>query len=309
ENDRWLACLPLFHVGGMSILVRAVVYGIGVVIHESFDPIAVNQAIDEQHVTIVSVVSVMLERMLATRGSRSYPPSLRCVLLGGGPASAQLLFDCAAGNLPVVQTYGLTEAASQVATLAPEDALRKLGSAGKPLFPSELRIERDGIAAGSGEVGEIVVAGPTISPGYLNQPDETATAFQDGWLHTGDLGYLDGEGFLYVVDRRDDLVISGGENVYPAEVERVLREHPSVDEAVVVGLPDPRWGQGVAAAIQIKVEASLTAAEIIDFCRARLAGYKVPTTVRFVDDLPRNAAGKILRRELRDTWPVDSAAQ
>src|SRR6185369_4261384 len=149
-------------------------------------------AIDDDGVTIVSVVSTMLQRMLDERGDRPYPATLRCVLLGGGPAPRPLLEVCAARGVPVVQTYGLSETASQVATLAPADALRKLGSAGKPLLPTELRIDR------AGAVGEIVVRGPTVMAGYINRPDATAAALRDGWLHTGDLGYLDGEGYLYV---------------------------------------------------------------------------------------------------------------
>ncbi|HJZ49048.1 MAG TPA: o-succinylbenzoate--CoA ligase [Roseiflexaceae bacterium] len=292
-DDRWLAVLPLFHVGGLSILVRSVVYGIPAVVHPSFDPATANRAIDEDGITIVSVVSAMLQRMLEERGARPYPAALRCVLLGGGPAPQPLLEACAARGVPVVQTYGLTETASQVATLAPADALRKLGSAGQPLLPTELRI------AGAGDVGEILVRGPTVMRGYINRPEETAQTLRDGWLHTGDLGYLDGEGYLYVVSRRHDLIISGGENIYPAEVESVLLSHPAVEEAVVVGVPDPRWGQVPAAAVKLRPDARVGEAELIDFCRQHLAGYKVPRLVRFLATLPRNATGKLLRDEIK----------
>jgi O-succinylbenzoic acid--CoA ligase len=294
-GDRWLAVLPLFHVGGLSILVRAVIYGIAAVVHSSFDPAAANRAIDEHGVTIVSVVSTMLQRMLDERGDRPYPATLRCVLLGGGPAPRPLLEACAARGVPVVQTYGLTETASQVATLAPTDALRKLGSAGQPLLPTELQIARPDDAG----VGEILVRGPTVMGGYINRPEETDLALRDGWLHTGDLGYLDGEGYLYVVSRRHDLIISGGENIYPAEVEAVLLAHPAVEETAVVGLPDARWGQAAAAAVKLREGMHASAAELIEFCRERLAGYKVPKLVRFVAALPRNATGKLLRDQLK----------
>ena len=303
-DDRWLVCLPLFHIGGMSILFRSVIYGITAIVHECFDAAAVNRAIDDDQVTIVSVVSTTLQRMLDARGSRAYPPTLRCVLLGGGPASERLLTECAARKLPVVQTYGLTEAASQVATLPPEDALRKLGSAGKPLFSTDLRVVLHDQLAKAGEVGEIQVSGPTVTTGYVDNPAATAATIRDGWLRTGDLGYLDAEGFLYVVDRRDDLVVTGGENVYPAEVEKVLREHPAVAEAVVVGLADDRWGQRVAVAILLGPGTPPNGADILAFCRSRLAGYKVPTRLRFVDEIPRNASGKILRHVLRESWPT-----
>jgi o-succinylbenzoate---CoA ligase len=296
-DDRWLAVLPLFHVGGLAILLRGVIYGIPVVVQEAFDPAAVNRAIDDEGVTIISVVSAMLTRMLAERGDRAYPPTLRCVLLGGGPAPRPLLEACADRGVPVVQTYGLSETASQVATLAPAEALRKLGASGKPLLPTELRIEQDGRAAAAGEVGEILVRGPTVTPGYVRRPDATALALRDGWLHTGDLGYLDADGYLYVVDRRDDLIISGGENVYPAEIEGVLLAHPRIAEAGVYGVPDERWGQ-VVGAVLVPHSDPPTIDELRAFCRTRLAGYKVPTYIRYADALPRNAAGKLLRRDL-----------
>lgn len=283
-DDRWLACLPLFHVGGLSILLRSVIYGMTAVVQARFDPATVNKAIDAQGVTIVSVVSTMLDRMLTERGHKPFPHTLRCVLLGGGPALLPLLERAQRAGAPVVQTYGLTETASQIVTLAPEDALRKLGSAGKPLFGSQIRIEPD---------GEIAVRGPTVSPGFLHLPP------RDGWLKTGDLGYLDDEGYLYVLDRRDDLIISGGENVYPAEVEAMLLAHPAVEDAGVFGESDAEWGSRVAAAVKLHPGCNTTTEELTAFCRERLASYKVPRRIELRDSLPRNAAGKLLRRELR----------
>src|SRR5690606_22452106 len=200
-DDRWLACLPLFHVAGLSILMRSVIYGMTAVVHDRFDPERVNRAIDEDRVTIVSVVAATLQRMLEARGDRPYPGHLRCLLAGGGPVPVPLLEECHRRGLPVVQTYGLTETASQVVTLAPDDALRKIGSAGKPLLPNELRIvplgarsmEEPGAAeetgppaaAPPGHVGEIAVRGPTVTPGYFRDPESTARALRDGWLYTG----------------------------------------------------------------------------------------------------------------------------
>ncbi len=289
DDDRWLAILPLFHVGGLAILLRSVIYGITAVVQDGFDAAAANRAIDEHGVTIVSVVATALQRMLEERGGRPYPAYFRCALLGGGPAPRPLLELAAARRVPVVQTYGLTEAASQVATLAPEDALRKLGSAGRPLFPNELRIaapDRDG-------VGEIQVRGPTVTPGYLDAP----ARLEDGWLRTGDLGRLDAEGYLYVVDRRDDLIVSGGENVYPAEVEAALLAHPAVREAAVFGASDATWGQRVVAAIVASAPVEDDA--LLAFLRTHLAGYKLPRRIIRLGALPRNAAGKVLRAELR----------
>lgn len=307
-GDKWLACMPLFHVGGLSILLRSVICGMTVLLHESFDAAAVNQAIDTEKVTLLSVVAVMLERMLAQRGERPYPDTLRAVLLGGGPAPAFLVERALALRMPVLSTYGLTEAASQVATMPPGEAPRRIGSAGKPLFPVSVRIlpiqreQAGGTAAevAVGEVGEIAISGPTVTAGYWNAPTETAAVLQDGWFRTGDLGFIDKEGFLYVVDRREDLIISGGENVYPAEIEAVLSKHGDIEEAAVVGIADDEWGQVPAAVIVVRKGSSLTEDDVRSFCRQRLAAYKVPRRVVFTVELPRNAAGKVSRPRLRE---------
>jgi O-succinylbenzoic acid--CoA ligase len=290
--------LPLFHVGGLSILLRGAIYGIPVVLHERFDPVAVNAAIDSEGVTIISVVATTLQRMLDARGNTPYPPHFRCALLGGGPAPQPLLERCAALGVPVVQTYGLTESASQAVTLSPADALRKLGSAGQPLLPVGLRIDVDGREAAPGEVGEILLRGPTITVGYSGHPEATAEAIRDGWLHTGDMGHRDAEGYLYVADRRSDLIISGGENIYPAEVEAALLAHPAVAEAGVVGLPDAQWGQVPVAAIVLRSPAAES--DILAALRAHLAAYKLPRRIIVLSELPRTASGKLQRARLRE---------
>jgi len=291
-GDRWLACMPLFHVGGLSILLRSAIYGTTAIIHPRFDEREVNRALREDGVTIVSVVSTMLQRMLDADGE-DYPAALRVVMVGGGPAPEALLHRALERGLPVVQTYGLTEATSQVATLSPADALRKLGSAGKPLVTTELRVD-----AGAGEPGEILVRGATVTPGYFGDPEATARALRDGWFHTGDIGRLDDEGYLYVFDRRDDLIVTGGENVYPAEVEAVLMTHPAVIQAAVVGLPDERWGQVVAAAVVVREPVG--SATIEAHVREQLAGFKAPRTFHFLRELPVTASGKVQRRLVRE---------
>lgn len=305
-DDRWLACLPLFHIGGLSILIRSIIYGIGVIVHEHFDAAAVNRSIREDGVTMISVVAVMLQRMLDAQPDGDYPPALRCVLLGGGPAPYPLLEECAHRHIPVVQTYGLTESCSQAVTLAPGDALRKLGSAGRPLLPVQLRVMGDGLEMPAGEPGEIYLRGPTITPGYADRPEATARAFHDGWLATGDIGYLDGEGYLYVLDRRADLIISGGENIYPAEIESALLSHPDVAEAGVRGQPDAQWGQVPVAFVHMRADSAVTSDELLAYIGQRLARYKLPRIIHLVGPLPRTSSGKLLRRALEGTMPTKS---
>ena len=304
-DDCWLACMPLFHIGGLSILMRSVINGISVVVQEKFDASAVNVAINEDRVTIISVVAVMLQRMLADLDMRqkSYPDTLRCVLLGGGPAPQPLLEDCAARHIPVVQTYGLTESCSQAVTLSPADALRKLGSAGRPLLPVQLRVMNEDKVAAPGEPGIISLRGPSITSGYDHRPEATAQAIHDGWLSTGDIGYLDAEGYLYVLDRRNDLIISGGENIYPAEIEAMLLSHPEVEEAGVCGQSDPQWGQVPIAFVHLKPNSSATSEALLTYLQSRLARYKLPRAIYIVPELPRNSSGKLLRRELTKLLP------
>lgn len=291
QDDSWIACLPLFHVGGLSIVIRSAIYGTRVVVHDGFDAAAVNSEID-RGATIVSVVSVMLERLLDDRDNRRFPSTLRCALVGGGPVPRPLLARCIAAALPVVQTYGLTETCSQAATLSPADSVRKLGSAGKPLHPNEIQVQ--------GDEGEILVRGPIVMAGYYNQAEATRCALEEGWLHTGDMGRLDDEGFLYVLDRRDDLIITGGENVYPAEVESALLAHECVIEAGVIGIEDPIWGQRIVAVARVSREVEDD--ELAAHCRALLAGYKVPREFRIVSEaLPRTASGKLRRALLRES--------
>jgi O-succinylbenzoic acid--CoA ligase len=219
----------------------------------------------------------MLTRLLEAGADLSRP---RTILVGGGPVPKEPLEEATARGATVVQTYGLTEACSQVTTLAPADARRKLGSAGRPLLTTHLRI-RD---------GEILVQGPTVAPSRLDA---------DGWLHTGDLGRIDEEGFLYVEDRIDDMIVSGGENVVPAEVEQVLLRHPEVADAAVVGREDPEWQQAVTAVVVLQDGSAVTPDDLRRHCAESLAGFKVPKRVELAAALPRTPSGKLLRRALR----------
>lgn len=304
-GDRWLLLLPLYHVAGLSIVLRGVLDGVPVVLHPRFEPARASAAIRKEGVTLVSMVPTMLQRLLERDGDRPFPPSLRAVLVGGGPIPAALVERALACGVPLVPTYGLTEAASQVATAAIGDAAGRPESAGRPLPGTQVRL-RQSDASGC---GEIVVRGPTVMAGYFRQPALTAEALQDGWLHTGDIGRLDAEGFLYIMDRRTDLIVTGGENVYPAEVETVLQAHPAVVEAAVYARPDSEWGQRVAAAVVPRDGCAVDEPELRAWCRMHLAGYKVPRTIEHVTVLPRTASGKVQRHLLaarapRDTWPA-----
>jgi O-succinylbenzoic acid--CoA ligase len=296
-KDRWLACMPLYHVGGLSILMRSVLFGGPVRLQERFDAAAVSDALDGGDIAAVSLVPTMLSRLLDCRDGRRAPASLRVLLLGGAAAAPGLIARALAAGFPVCPTYGLTEACSQVATAAPPSS----DGGTSPMLPLpgiDLRVLAGGKDAGVGRAGEIAVRGPIVMQRYLNDAESTGRTIQDGWLLTGDIGCLGADGALQVLDRRSDLVVSGGENVYPAEVEAVLLEHPAVSEAGVAGVPDEELGARVVAWV-VKAPGAVTDGnQLQDFCRGRLAGYKLPREIRFVDALPRTAAGKLQRRLL-----------
>jgi O-succinylbenzoic acid--CoA ligase len=297
-DDVWLAAMPLFHIGGLAILFRGVIGAVPVVLHERFEPEAVLGAIDEG-ATLLSVVPAMLQRLLEARGEVPWPPHLRCVLLGGSAAPPRLIAECMRRGIPVAPTYGLTEATSQVTTLLPDQAPRKPSSSGAPLPLTEVRIATPGGIGRPGEVGEIEIRGPTVFAGYLGDGMKTHD-LASGWFRTGDAGHLDGDGYLHVVDRREDLIVSGGENVYPAEIERVLREHPSVLDAGVIGVSDESWGSRPVAAVVWSGAAHHAHPDLVHHCQQHLAAYKIPDRFVVLPELPRSPSGKLLRRALRD---------
>jgi O-succinylbenzoic acid--CoA ligase len=272
--DRWLCTLPLSHVGGLSILIRSAIYGTTVVLHERFDAAAVKQAIEQDRVTLVSLVPTTLERLLDA--GLDAPHALRVALIGGGPLAPALAARAKRAGIPVAQTYGMTEATSQVATSPPGEP----ETAGLPLLGTRVVIAED---------GEIRVAGPTVAPG---------AAADDGWLHTGDLGALDDRGRLTITGRKADTIVTGGENVAPAEVEAVLLAHPAVADAGVHGRFDPEWGEALVATVVLRDGAAVEPAELHEHAAAHLARFKVPKEIRFAAELPRTASGKLIRRQL-----------
>ncbi|MBA2597435.1 MAG: o-succinylbenzoate--CoA ligase [Chloroflexia bacterium] len=303
-DDVWLAALPLFHIGGLSILFRGAIGATTTVLHEQFEPATALAAIDDG-ATIVSVVPTMLGRMLELRRDTLWPENLRCVLVGGSAAPTELIEECLRRRIPVAPTYGLTESSSQVATLLPADAHRKPRSSGVPLPLTEVRItDANGVVA-SGAFGEIEFRGPTLFAGYLGDGYGPAGRTVDGWFQSGDIGYLDEDGFLFLVDRRDDLIVSGGENIYPAEIEQVLRGHPRVIDAAAIGVPDERWGSRPVAAVIWHGDSGTASEALRRHCAERLASYKIPDRFVLVADLPRSASGKLRRRALREKFFID----
>ena len=284
---------PAFWRGARSILCR------------DFEPAAFRELIHRESVTTLFLVPTMIASLLEAAGNPDAFASLRTVVYGGAPIADDVLVRALEILGPVLlQIYGLSECPFPITTLRKEDHLEpaRRGSCGLPTAQSEVQVlDGEGRPLPSGEVGTIAVRGPQLMREYWCDPEATAAALVDGWLRTGDLGRVDDAGFLTLVDRSDDVIISGGFNVYPREVEVVLEAHPAVAEAAVVGIPHPRWGRGVAAWVVCRPSASARERELIDFCRTRLAGYKKPLQITFVEALPKSSTGKLLRRQLRVT--------
>ncbi len=297
-DDRYLLTLSPHHTGGLMPLYRAVVAGTSVVLRTGFEPGPAADDIRRYDVTGVSLVPTMLKRMLDARGTLS--DSLRVVLLGGAPAPEPLIQRCQDYSVPVHPTYGMTEAASGITVATPQEAFDRPGTVGRPLVWTDVTVrDDDGTELPPGEVGEFVVDGPTVTTGYYDAPDQTAAAFGPHGLQTGDVGYRDEDGYVYVLNRKDDRILTGGENVDPGEVVGVLRDHPHVEDAAVVGVPDEEWGERVAALI-VRSEPTTTPADLETFTRERLAGFKIPRTIRFTDELPRTDSGSVERPEVRE---------
>jgi fatty-acyl-CoA synthase len=307
-----LTVLPLFHTGGLNCYTNPVLHAGGtVLIMRAFDPgLALRLISDPSHRinTFFGVPSIY--QFMAQHPAFAGSDFSRLVIcgVGGAPMPVPLLKVWEERGVALQQGYGMTETSPAVLTLDREDAVRKAGSSGKPVLHTEVRIVRpDGADAGVGELGELWVKGPNITPGYWNRPDANQSSFTDGWLHTGDAARIDQEGFYYIVDRWKDMYISGGENVYPAEVENVLHQLAAIAEAAVIGIADAQWGEVGMAIVAVKPGHSLTEAEIQAHCEANLARFKRPCVIRFVEALPRNATGKIHKPTLRQNFGIPTA--
>ncbi len=293
-NDRWLCVAPIFHISGFSIIMRGLIYGVGVRLVNHFDAPTVNHILETEPITIISVVPYMLKKMLqdVQEGNRHYSPSFRLILLGGGTIDRLTLTACQQSGLPVVQCYGMTETCSQFVALSAEEAPYRIGSVGKPLFTTQLRLV--------GNQNEIEIKTPALTPGYLNQPAKFAAKFDDGWYRTGDIGHLDDDGFLYIDGRLDEMIISGGENIFPVEVENVLRRYPEINDVAVIGRSDHQWGTVPVAVVVSNSPVDFRKLEA--FGRSHLAHYKVPREYRQVTALPKNVSGKVQKFRLKELF-------
>jgi acyl-CoA synthetase (AMP-forming)/AMP-acid ligase II len=309
SDDVSLVAMPIFHIGGSGWGVMGLYHGARGVIAREFDPTKVLDFFEQSGITKLFMVPAAMQFVVRQPRARQMDFSrLKYMLYGASPIPAALLKECIeVFKCGFVQMYGMTETTGTIVALPPEDhieGLDRMRSAGKALAGVELAIlDADGKRLPPGEVGEIATRSGSNMAGYWNLPEATArTLDHDGWLRTGDAGYMDKDGYLYIHDRIKDMIISGGENVYPAEVESAICDHPDVAEAAVIGIPDDKWGEAVKAIVVMKPGKSATATDIINFARERIAGFKTPKTVDFLEALPRNPSGKILRRNLRDPY-------
>ena len=303
--DRWLLTLSLYHVGGIAPIFRSTLYGTAIVVRSDFDPGQAADDLDRYDVTVVSLVPTMLKSMLDRRGTLS--DSLRVVLLGGAPADDALIQRCENYSVPVHPTYGMTETASQVATARPTDAFNRPGTVGRPLLWIDVTVlGDDDEPVAPGESGELVVSGPTVTPGY---DGESSEAFCPYGLRTGDVGYQTEDGSLFVVNRIDDRITSGGETIDPGAIVAVLTDHEAIEAAAVVGVPDEQWGERVTALV-VSTDDDLSVEAVDGHCREHLAGFKCPKTIVFVDELPRTASGSVDRPAAREavTTAIEDAS-
>jgi O-succinylbenzoate-CoA ligase len=303
EADRLLTMMPLFHMNAVSVTTMSALYaGASTVVSQKFTASRFWNIISDYQITSFGSVATMLSMLLST-----YPDGvpaglktdqLRFAMCGSAPVPAEVLrrfeetFNCL-----VIEGYGLSESTCR-STFNPPDERRRPGSCGQPIGNEMRVVDEDDQDVPDGELGEIVLRGENILKGYFKNETATATAFRNGWFHTGDIGYRDADGFYYIVDRKSDMIIRGGENIYPREIDEVLYQHPRIAAAAVIGVPDELYGEDVAAVVVLKPDATVSEQEVIEFCKARLADYKCPKTVRFVADIPKGPTGKLLKREL-----------
>jgi fatty-acyl-CoA synthase len=303
SDEVTLVSAPMFHVAALNqTVLPTLLKGGTCVLTSAFDPAEALALIERYRVTYLFGVPAMFLAIAQSPGwAQADLSSVRSAICGGAPVPETLITTYQQRGVTFMQGYGLTETSPGALFLRAEESAAKVGSAGTPAFFTDVRVARpDGTDVARGEPGEILVHGPNVMAGYWRLPDETAAVLSgDGWLHTGDIAIVDDDGYVYVRDRIKDLIISGGENIYPAEVEDVLYQHPAVAECGVIGVPDQRWGEVGRAVVVLRPGATASEADLLAFCDGRLARYKIPKSVVFADALPRTASGKVLKSRLR----------
>ncbi len=303
SNDVVFTNLPMFHVGGLNIQTTPALHaGASLIVHRRFEPDATVAAIRDHRPTLLILVPAMMQALIDHAAWPEIDFScLRCIVTGSTTVPLPVLRTYLDRGVPVIQVYGSTETAPIVIHQRIDDAFAGAGSTGKAALHCEAEIRgADGAILAHGENGEIVVRGPNVMTGYWNDPEATAEVMRDGWFHTGDVGHVDTDGNFHVVDRTKDVIISGSENIYPAELEIPLDACPDIAEAAVVGRPDARWGEVPVACVVRRKGSAITKRDVLALFDGRLAGYKHPRDVVFMDALPRNVMGKILKYELRE---------
>jgi len=291
SNDRWLASLPFYHIGGFLIVIRSLMLGSSIIIPDSLSAYDLIKSINLFNPTLASLVSNQLKKLIDS----GYTPSnqLRMVLLGGGFFNRDLILEAAAEGWKIAKVYGSTETSSFITFMNAEDSKIKPEASGKAISPNKILLTDE---------GEIIVQSPAVMKGYYNNEEDNALKIKNGFYYTGDIGYLDSEGYLYVEAKRSDLVVSGGENINPAEVEQEILNHPKIKEVSVVGIEDVQWGQIVSAAVVLKKNKPLAENELKNFLKGKIASFKIPKQMIFVDHLPKTELGKVQREKVKDLF-------
>ncbi len=304
DGDRYLVALPLFHVGALTPVALNIYRGVTSVVMREFDPAKAWALIKDENITTTLLVPAMLNFMIQVPADQIHAEQLRWIQSGAAPVPVSLIEQYAGMQIEIHQIYGLTESCGPACVIGADNALKKVGSTGKAFFHTEVRVvDEDGSDVTPGEQGEVWVRGGHIMLEYWHRPDATAdTITQDRWLRTGDVATVDDEGFVFIQDRIKDMIISGGENVYPAEIENVLISHPDIVEVAVIGQPSEKWGESPFAVVVSK-NSSLNEAAVLEHCDGKLARFKLPKGAAFIDVIPRNANGKVLKRVLREQFP------
>jgi O-succinylbenzoate-CoA ligase len=310
DGDRYLAALPMFHVGSLTPITANVHSGVTSIVMREFDPVRAWELFAEEKITTSLLVPAMLNFMIQVKDHERFDhSSLRWIQSGASPLPVSLIKQYAEIGIDIHQIYGLTESCGPACLITGDDAINKIGSTGRAFFHTDVRVvSEDGSDAEVGVQGEVWVRGKHIMKEYWNRPEATAeTITQDGWLRTGDIATVDDDGYIFIQDRIKDMIISGGENVYPAEIENIILGHPSVSEVAVIGQPSDKWGESPFAVV-VKNNDSLSEADVLSHCEGKLARFKLPRGAAFVEVIPRNANGKVLKRLLREDFPGPALA-